>query len=102
MPNASGSAIHEHRADRRGEGIVHRQFFESVIADEFLSGVPGEFAFRSGIDNAGSKQCVFYIMPAPRARVRVRAFLRDRCRLHQPPIDVPINPAGIILRNNGD
>jgi len=107
MADATGGAIHEHRTNRRREWIADRQSFESVIADELLGSIPGEFGLRARFDNAGSKQCVFYIMPASRARMRVGAFLRDRCCLHEPAVDVPIDPAvrvnnllGIILRDD--
>ena len=33
-------------------------------------------------------------MPASRARMRMGPFLSDRCRLHQPTIDVPIDLGG--------
>jgi len=109
VADAPGGAIHEHRTNRRGEWIVDRQSFESVIADKLRCGVSGEFRFRAGIDNAGSKQRVFYIMPASRARMRVGAFLRDGRCLHQSGVDVSIDPAirindlpGIILRDDRD
>src|SRR5439155_12849919 len=107
MTDAAGGAIHEHRTDRSGEWIRHRQSFESVIANELLCGVSSEFGFRAGIDNTGSEQCVFYIMPAAGARMRMGAFLRNRRRLHQPAIDMPIdlgkrvyNALRIILRDD--
>jgi len=107
MTDAAGGAIHEHRTHRRGEWIADRQSFESVIADEFLGSIPGEFGLRAGIDNTGSKQCVFYVMPASRARMRMGAFLRDGGSLHQSAVDVPIDLAirvndliGIILRDD--
>src|SRR5438309_9060989 len=109
MPDATGTAVDEYRTDRRRKWICHRESLESVVADKLRCGVSGEFAFRPRLDNTGSKQRVFYIMPASRARMRMRAFLCDRCRLHQPAIDVPIDLAirvnnllGIILRDDGD
>src|SRR5947199_6773530 len=84
-------AVNEHRPNRRGEWIAHRQFFESVIAGKVLGGVFGELALWSGIDNAGSKQCLFDIMPAHGTRMRVRAFLRHCRRSHQLAIDAPID-----------
>src|SRR6266446_1756374 len=109
MTGSSLGAVDEHRTDRRGEWISHRYSFESVISDEVLCGVFREFALWARSNNAGSEQCLFYIMPAHRARMRMRAFLRDRCRLHQLGIDVPIDrgkrvndPVRIILRNDGN
>src|SRR5438093_11681594 len=108
MTHAAGGAVHEHRTDRRGEWIRHRESFESVIADELLSSVSCEFSLRTGFDHAGGEQRFLDVMPAPRARVRVRAFLRDARCFHQPAIDVSINSAerindllGIILRDYG-
>ena len=109
MPDATGTAVDEYRTDRRRKWVCHRESLESVVTDKLRCGVSGEFAFRPRLDNTGSKQRVFYIMPASRARMRMRAFLCDRCRLHQPAIDVPIDLAiwvnnllGIILRDDGD
>jgi hypothetical protein len=39
-------AVNEHRPNRRGEWIAHRQFFESVIADKVLGGVLCQLALR--------------------------------------------------------
>lgn len=107
MADATGAAVHEYRTDRRREWIVDRQSLESVVTDKLRCGVSSEFGFRTGLDNSGSKQRVFYIMPASRARMRMRAFLCDRCCLHEPSVDVPIDLAvrvnnllGIILRDN--
>src|SRR5207247_8585983 len=82
-------AVNEHRPNRRGEWIAHRQFFEAVIADKVLGGVLGQLALRARIDNAGRKQCLFYVMPAHRARMRMRAVLRNRRRSPQLAIDAP-------------
>src|SRR6202040_3206199 len=107
MTDAAGGAIHEHRTNRRGEWIADRQSFESVIADELLGSIPDEFGLRARFDNARSKQCVFYIMPASRARMRVGAFLCDGGSLHQSAVDVLIDLAirvndliGVILRDD--
>ena len=106
MTDAARRSIHQHRTDRRGKWICHGQSFESVSTDELLRGVPGKFRFWAGIDHAGGEQCLLYIVPAHRAGMRVRAFLRDSRSLHQLGIDVPINLAkwindlpGIILRD---
>jgi hypothetical protein len=107
MTDATSGPIHEHRADRRGERICYRQSLESIVTDEFRCCVSGKFGFRPGIDNTGSKQCVFYVMPASRARMRMGAFLCDRCCLRESAVDVPIDLAvrvnnllGIILRDD--
>src|SRR4030095_12370908 len=107
MAAPTGSAVHEYRTDRRREWIVDRESLESVVTDKLRCSVSGEFGFRAGFDNTGSKQSVFYVMPASRARVCVRTFLCDRCRLHQSAVDVPIDLAirvndlvGIILRDD--
>src|SRR5206468_13121740 len=71
MTHAAGGAVHEHRTDRRGEWIRHRESFESVIADELLSSVSCEFSLRTGFDHAGGEQRFVDVMPAPRARLRV-------------------------------
>src|SRR4029077_14011378 len=107
MADATSAAVHEYRTNRRREWICHRESLESVVTDKLRRGVSGQLAFRTGLDNTGGKQRVFYIMPASRARMRMRAFLCDRCRLHEPAIDVPINLAvwvnnllGVILRDD--
>ena len=107
MADATGAAVHEYRTDRRREWIVDRESLESVVTDKLRRSVSGEFGFRPGLDNTGSKQRVFYIMPASRARMRMRAFLCDRCCLREPAVDVPIDLAvrvnnllGIILRDD--
>src|SRR4030095_1492596 len=107
MADATGAAVHEYRTDRRREWIVDRESLESVVTDKLRCGVSGEFGFWAGFDNTGSKQCVFYVIPASRSRMRVLAFLCDVASLHQSAVDVPIDLAvrvdnlpGIILRDD--
>src|SRR5947207_11800429 len=109
MPDATGTAVDEYRTDRRRKWVCHRESLESVVTDKLRCGVSGEFGFRPRLDNTGSKQRVFYVMPASRAGVRMGAFLRDGRRLHQSAVDMPIDFAvrindliGIILRDNRD
>src|SRR5438874_11208071 len=109
MTSGAVGPVDEHRTKRRGEWIFHRYSFESVITDEVLGGVFRQFALRARIDHAGSEQCLLYIMPAHRARMGMRAFLRDRRRLHQLAIQMPIDLGKgvndllwIIVRDDGN
>src|SRR5437879_13683530 len=88
---AATRAIYEHRAHRRLERIAHGEFLESVTADQFLAGVLREFALRARTHPAGGDQRLFDVMPASRARMRARTFLRAARGRAQPCIDGWIN-----------
>jgi len=100
--------IHQHRANRRFEGIADGKFLESVVADQFVTGLFGQRCFRARIDRAGRQQRFLHVMPAARFRVRMSAFLGNGRRAHQGRVQPRIDLGGridefllLILINDG-
>ena len=71
-------SVDEDGADRRLVGIADRQSFESVTSHQFIARFGGKSGFRIGIDDAGSNERVFHVMPALLLRIGVRALLGER------------------------
>ena len=74
-------AVNQDRAHRGRVRIANWQSFESVTAHEFVAGFGRVSRLWIGTDHARGDQRVFYIVPAVRLRVRMRALLGECGRL---------------------
>lgn len=82
----------EHRTDRRGKLIPHRQSLETIASHQFFTGLRGIVRFRIGFDYAGGNQRLLHVTPAARFGARVGAFLGNGRCARQPGIEAGIDP----------
>ena len=85
--NVSGLAfafeINKDRADWRGVWIVYGKLLKTVVADEFISGLLGQFSFRTRCHCTRGEERFLDVMPATRFRVGVGPFVSNCGRAHQ-------------------
>jgi hypothetical protein len=94
MAGGAPGIINQDRADRRFERIANREFFEAVIAHQFVGSLLGQRGFRARIDRARGEKGFLHIPPATRFRMGMSTLLGDRRRPHQFGVEAGIDFGG--------